>query len=85
VVACGLHTAHLRTIDKPDGQDFTGRDATRPRMFARVYRQVARADASRQRYRTIAAEAQLGSGQVETERAAARAAEKAYAEWLAAL
>ena len=65
--------------DIPDREDFTGRLASDPTMFARIYFQESHPDQSARWYWTVAANVQIALGYAADARAAARAAEDAYA------
>ena len=68
--------------DTPDvKQDFTGKDANRPVMYARVYRSPAGAHPGKSWFWTVFATHQIDSGHERTTSAAARKAEEAYLAW----
>ena len=62
-------------------QDFTGKLASDPTMFARIYFHDSHPDENVRWYWTVSASAQIASGHSADARAAARAAEEAYTAW----
>ena len=67
--------------DNAKAQDFNGKLASDPTMFARIYFQDSHPDENARWYWTVAANVQIASGNVADARAAARAAEEAYTAW----
>ena len=68
----------------PKKQDFTGRDPSQAAMFARTYLAEDHPDRAWAWFWTVSGSAQIASGYEENARAAARAAEAAWEQWLAA-